>query len=259
MELVVLGNGSAYAGPRQASSGYLVRDGDAGLLIDCGNGVVSRLLEAGEQDNVTALLLTHLHADHLLDIFSLFYSRIFAIGKSYPRLPIYLPPGEADRLRSLAEVLRVEPVKLFEQAFELKEYDPDGQLELGTLRVSFAPNSHPVPAYAVRVENGTSSLVCSSDTGPQERLEALARGCDLLLAEATWDDATFEASRPIHLTPRLAAEVAVRAGARRLLLTHIWYGYDLSAMVASARRVFPATDLAEELKRYAIGGSGDRR
>src|SRR5450756_1154259 len=98
MELVVLGNGAAYPGPGQACSGYLIRDGETGLMIDCGNGAISKLQEAGEEDNVTGLLFSHLHADHCLDIFSLFYQRVYNRGKSYPRLPLYLPPGEAGRL-----------------------------------------------------------------------------------------------------------------------------------------------------------------
>ncbi len=253
MELVVLGNGAAFAGPDQACSGYLVRDGDTGLLMDCGNGVVSRLYQVREQDHLTGLIFSHLHADHLLDIFSLFYSRVYAVGRSYPRLPLYLPPGEGSRLSSLAEVLRVEPAKLLEQAFEPVEFDPGAGLILGDLRITFAENDHPIRTFAMRVEGADGSVVYSSDTGPQARLEELARGCDLLLAEATWTEDAYDPSRPIHLTPRLAAEAAARAGAKRLLLTHIWHGYDRAAMLAEARRVFPRTELAEELRRYPIG------
>lgn len=254
MEVVVLGNAAAYAGPGQACSGYLVLHGGDGLLIDCGNGVVSKLFEAGEQDHLTALLFTHLHADHLLDIFSLFYSRVYALGKQYPRLPVYLPPGGAERLRRLAEVLRVEPKRLFEQAFEPAEYDPDRVLSAGGLSVSFARNDHPVETFAVRVGADGSSVVYSSDTGPQARLPELARGCDLLISEATWSDEDFRPDSPIHLTPRLAAEVARDAGVGKLLLTHIWHGYDRTAMLAGARRLFENTELAGELQRYRVGG-----
>lgn len=254
MELVVLGNGAAYAGPGQACSGYLVLDGNDGLLIDCGNGVVSKLFEAGEQDRLSGLLFTHLHADHILDLFSLFYSRVYAVGKHYPRLPLYLPPGGSDRLARLAEVLRVEPKRLFEQAFEPIEYDPDGTLTAGNLSLSFARNEHPIETFAVRVDRKGASMVYSSDTGPQPRLAKLARGCDLLIAEATWTEADFRPDSPIHLTPRRAADVAARAGVQRLLLTHIWHGYDRSAMLADAKGLFPSTELAEELRHYQIGG-----
>lgn len=255
MELVVLGNGSAYAGPHQACSGYLVRERDTALMIDCGNGVVSKLLEAGEEDNLSALLFTHLHADHCLDIFSLFYSRVYA-RKRYPRLPLYLPPDETQRLQRLAEVLRVEPKKLFEQAFEPIEYDPEARLQVGALRITFSRNDHPVPAFALRIEDDKASMVFSSDTGPQDRLEKLAAGCDLLLAEATLAENDFNPERPIHLTPALAADVAVRAGVKRLLLTHIWPFYDRSEMLKAAQKVFPGAELAEELNRYRIGSAG---
>lgn len=252
MELVPLGTGAAYAGPGHASSGYLVRDGDTGLLIDCGNGVVSRLLEAGEQDNLTALLFTHLHADHCLDVFSLFYSRVFAKGKSYARLPLYLPPGELERFARLAEVLRVEPAKLFERTFDPTEYDPEKGLTVGSLQLSFVPTEHPVPTFAVRVDGGDASLVFSADTGPSAEVERLARGCDLLLCEASLAEEDFDPARPIHLTPRLAAELAVHCQARRLLLTHLWPHYNPAEMLDQARQVFPNTVLAEELSRYPV-------
>lgn len=252
MELVVLGTGAAYPGPGQACSGYLVRDGNTRLLMDCGNGVVSRLQEAGELDSLTTLVFSHIHADHLLDIFPLFYSRLYSKGKSYPRLPVYLPPREVDRFARIAEVLRVEPRKLFEGAFDIAEYDPSIGLHVGNLHLSFARNEHPIPTYAIRVESGDSSLVYSSDTGPSPALVDLARGSYLALFEATLDEADYSPEHPIHLTPRLAAEIALKAGVQKLLLTHMWPFYDRQAMLDQACQLFPGIALAEELKRYPI-------
>ena len=250
MELIVLGTGAAYPGPRQACSGYLVRDGQTGLLLDCGNGIVSRLQEAGEMDNLTAIIFSHLHADHLLDIFPLFYSRAYARGKSYPRLPVYLPPGETDRFVRIAEVLRVEPKKLFERTFDVTEYEPYSGLKIDSLHISFASNEHPIPTYAIRIDDGGSSIIYSSDTGPSPALEQLARGSHLALFEATLAGSDYNPVNPIHLTPSLAAEIAAKAAVKKLLLTHIWPFYDRSAMLAAAQRVFQPTELAEELKLY---------
>jgi ribonuclease BN (tRNA processing enzyme) len=252
VELVVLGVGAAYPGPGQSCSGYLVKSGRTNLLVDCGNGVVSRLQQAGELEGLTGLLFSHLHADHCLDVFSLFYSRVFSRDRSSSPLPMYLPPGELERFARLAEVLRVEPRRLLDGTFQAMEYDPSAGLQAGDLRLSFARTEHPVPTYSIRAEDGHGSFVYSSDTGPTERLAELARGCDLLLSEATLGEEAFDPGNPLHLTPRMAAEVALQAGARRLLLTHIWPHYDRQAMLEEARRVFPASDLAEELKRYPI-------
>lgn len=252
MELIVLGTGAAYPGPRQACSGYLIREGTTNLLIDCGNGVVSRLQEAGELDGLTALLFSHLHADHCLDIFPLFYSRAYARGKSYAPLPVYLPPGEADRFTRLADVLRVEPRKILQGAFQVSEYDPTAGLVLGDLRVSFARADHPVPTYSLRADGLAASMAYTSDTAPDPALVKLARGCDLLLSEATLSDEDYDPRLPLHLTPGFAAEVAVKASVGRLLLTHIWPHYDRVAMLEQARSIFPATNLAEELMRYQI-------
>lgn len=252
MELVVLGTGAAYPGPHQASSGYLIKEGSTSLLLECGNGIVSRLQEAGELETVTALLFSHLHADHLLDVFPLFYSRTYAKGRSYPPLPVHLPPGESERFARLAEVLRVEPRRVFEGTFQTTEYDPASGLRVGSLQISFHRTVHPVPTFALRVESGGTALVYSSDTGPDADLAEFAKGCDLLLAEATLSEEDFDPARPIHLTPGLAGELAVKAGARRLLLTHLWPHYDRQAMLEQAQRVFPAAELAEELKRYPL-------
>jgi ribonuclease BN (tRNA processing enzyme) len=252
LELLVLGIGAAYPGPGQACSGYLVKSGETSLLIDCGNGIVSRLQQAGELEGLTALLFSHLHADHCLDIFPLFYSRAFSRDSSLAPLPIYLPPGEMERFARLAEVLRVEPPRLLDGTFTAAEFDPSAGLQVGDLRLSFAQTEHPVPTYSIRVEDGYGSFAYSSDTGPTEKLAELARGCDLLLSEATLGEEDFNPSNPLHLTPRMAAEVALQTGARALLLTHIWPHYDRQTMLEEARRVFPATELAEELRRYPI-------
>ncbi len=252
MELVVLGSGAAYPGPHQASSGYLVKEGKTNLLIDCGNGVVSRLQEAGELETLTHLLFSHIHADHLLDIFPLFYSRLYAKGRNYPPLPVYMPPGEPERFARLAEVLRVEPQRLLQGVFHTGEFDPQAGLRAGSLQISFLRTVHPVPAFALRLENGKSSLAYTADTAPFPELTEFVRGCDLLLSEATVSQEDFDPEHAIHLTPTLAGELASQAGVKRLLLTHIWPYYDRQAMLEEGRRAFPNTELAEDLKRYWI-------
>ncbi len=250
----MLGTGAAYAGPGQASSGYLVKEGTTSLLLDCGNGVVSRLQEAGELEGLTALLFTHLHADHLLDVFPLFYSRVYG-GKQYPPLPVFLPPGESDRFARIAEVLRVEPRKLFEGAFHTSEFDAAG-MTLDGLKLAFNRNRHPVPTYSVRIEKYPISVVYTADTGPYDELADFARNCSLLLSEASLSEQDYDPEHPLHLTPRLAATVAKKARVRRLLLTHLWPHYDRQTMLTQAQKVFPATELAEELQRYVIARIG---
>ena len=248
----MLGTGAAYPGPHQACSGYLVKEGETNLLLDCGNGVVSRLQEAGELETLTALLFSHLHADHCSDIFPLFYWKLYGRGRNLPPLPIFLPPGEADRLDRIAEALRVEPRKLVEGAFTIAEYDPSAGLTHGRLQLSFASNVHPVPTYSVRVDAARGSLTYTADTGPFPGLASLASGSRLLLAEAALTEEEYDPERPVHLTPRLAAELALQAGAQRLLLTHIWPHHDRQAMLEQARKHFPDAELAEELRRYPV-------
>jgi len=251
MELVVLGAGAAYPGPGQASSGYLIRDGATSLLLDCGNGIVPRLQEAGELERLSAILFSHLHADHFLDIYPLFYSRLYG-KRRYPPLPVFLPPGEASQMARVTEVLRVDTQK-FGEAFHLQEFDPAAGMEYGGLRLSFQRNDHPVTTFGVRVEKDGAAFVYSSDTGPMPQLEQFARGCDLLVIEASVGAADFDPKKAIHLTPGLAGEVAARAGAKRMLLTHMWPHYDRGEMLREAQGTFPGAELAEELKRYPVG------
>jgi len=252
MELVVLGTGAAYPGPGQASSGYLVRSGETRLLIDCGNGVVVRLQEAGELYGLTHLLFSHLHADHLLDVFPLFYSRLYGGGQVMPPLPTLMPPGEVERFARVAELLRVDPKKMVEQVFQMGEYDPEAGLTVDGLRISFLRTVHPVPTFALRIEEGGSALVYTSDTAPFPELADFARGCRILLAEATISQQDFDAEHAIHLTPSLAADLAARSGAEKLLLTHMWPYYDRKAMLEEGLQVFPNTQLAEELRVYKL-------
>jgi ribonuclease BN (tRNA processing enzyme) len=110
---------------------------------------------------------------------------------------------------------------------------------------------HPTPAFGIRVTDGERTFAYTGDTGPCTALDELARGADVLLSEASWTDAP---DRPagVHLSGKQAGEVASRAGAGRLLLTHIAPWTDRAAVLAEAVEAFGAAVAVEQGGVYEV-------
>ena len=219
MRLTVLGKSPSWQDAGGACSGYLVEAAGVALLLDCGHGVLAELRRRREPGRVDAVVLSHMHPDHVFDLVPYAYALTVApraSARTGPRL--LLPPGGAAIVHSIEQVFSVEG--LLDEAFSLEQYDPAQAMTIGPLEVSFQAVSHYVPAWAIAVEGGGRRLVFGADTGPSEYLIAFARGADLLMLEATLQDPAPAAQGRGHLTAREAGEHARAAGARRLLLTH---------------------------------------
>jgi ribonuclease BN (tRNA processing enzyme) len=220
VELRVLGKSPAWQDAGGACSGYLVEADGTRLLLDCGSGVFGKLRAVIDYAEVDAVVISHLHADHILDLVP------FASGLIYaPRhqpVPVDGHPGTDDppRPRLLAPPGGGMSEDHIEKGFALEEYDPGRPVRVGTLEISFQPVPHFLPTHAVAVAGEGRRLTYSADSSPSEDLCAFARGTDLLLIEATLPRPEREGPRG-HLTPEEAGEHGRRAGARRLVLTHI--------------------------------------
>ncbi len=227
MKLTVIGCAGSFPGPDSPASCYLVEAPYDGrtyrLVLDIGNGALGSLQRHVTLDSVDALALSHLHADHCLDLCSFYVVRKYHPGGAMPRLPVYGPEGTATRM---ARAYDMDPDPGMTGQFDFRAY-PDEPFEIGPFTLTARRVEHPVPAYAVRVSDGRRTLVYSGDTGPCGALDELARDCDLLLAEASFVDGGDNPSA-LHLTGREAAEAAERAGVGRLLLTHVpaWHSRD---------------------------------
>ena len=223
MKLTVLGCNGPYPAPGGACSGYLLQEGDTRVLLDCGAGVLAQLEKHMPPQELTAIVLSHLHYDHMSDMLPLIYR--------CPGLPVYLP-GAPAAVRALLE-----------NAFELHDIAQGGQI--GCLRMTACPGRHPVPAYAARFENGDGrALVYTGDTNTCPAMADFAKNCDLLLADGCFARAQWSAEKP-HLSAFLAAEMAAQAGAKALLLTHFTPGYDADTLLREARLAYPAAQLAQ--------------
>lgn len=258
MRLTVLGSGPAVPHPGGASSGYLVESGSTRVLLDCGHGISGNLRRHLDLGDLTAIVVSHMHPDHLFDLVALHYGlkyRSRTPGGPEPRpIPLYLPPAGgaiiASVMQPIIDVSREggSGATFFKGVFELAEYDPATAIRIGELTLRFAEVQHYVPCWAVAVENasGARKLAYSADTGPCEGLDTIARGAELFLCEATHPTDRRQEGFRGHLTTAEAAAVAQRAGVGRLVLTHIWRERPADS-VPEAQAVFGGpVDLAEE-------------
>jgi len=252
MRITVLGKSPAWQDAGGACSGYLIEGGDRRLLLDCGNGVFGKLRAACDFTRVSAVVISHLHADHFIDLvpyaYALAYSPQAQAASVRPLL--YVPPGGRETLRRITGAWDAED--LIEQAFELHEYDPADELVLDPLRVRFHEVPHFIRTHAVQVRDADGSFTYGADCRPNDAIVAFARETDLLMLEATLEQPEEEGCRG-HLTPAEAGAHAQRAGARRLVLTHYSDAHDAARARTEAERAFGAgVELAGEGAVYEI-------
>lgn len=219
MRLTVLGHGPAPTQPDTPASGILIEAGDTAVLLDCGQGVISALRRTLDPRTLDGIVVGHMHADHYLDLAGLRY--LFPWGeRAVRRLPVHLPPGGTVRLEALARAISERP-GFFEDSYEVSEYAEGQALTIGHLRVRPFASRHYVPAWGMEItDRDGHRVIYAGDTGPSERLEAIARDADLLICEATLADATDDDPARGHLTAAEALDIARHAGVRQTLLTH---------------------------------------
>lgn len=215
MRLTILGCAGSFPGPDSACSAYLVEAAGFRLLVDFGPGSLSALQRYAGLYAVHAILLTHLHGDHMLDACSYVVVRRYAPGGPLSGLPVYAPPGAAERIAAAysADEGPVDDVYTF---YGLRP----GTFPLGPFTVTVDQVNHPVETYGVRLEHGGRVLCYSSDTAPCEALLRLAHNADVFLCEASYLEGPGKPP-DLHLTGREAGEAATKAGVGRLLLTHL--------------------------------------
>jgi ribonuclease BN (tRNA processing enzyme) len=253
VRLTVIGMSGSYPGPDSPASCYLVEQAYAGgvfrVLLDLGNGALGGLQRHIELDQVDAVLFSHLHADHCLDLCGFYVVRKYMQGcAGTAPVPVYGPTGTADRM-ARAYDLPTDPGMRHE--FDFREF-PAGGFTLGPLQIRTTRVAHPVEAYALRVEAGGRSLVYSGDTGVCDPLVDLASGADLFLCEASFLEAP-DNPPDLHLTGRQAGEHATRAGAGRLVLTHIPPAVDSKQVLREAEGAFAGdVDLARVGATYTL-------
>ncbi len=230
MRVTVLGKSPSWQDAGGACSGYLVQHGDTTVLLDCGNGVFGKLRRFVDYTAVDAVLLSHLHADHFLDLVPYSYALTYAPrqqpvpvhtwpGTDHPARPaLHAPPGARSTFRRVAGAWGNDD--LIERAFDLHEYEPARPLQVGPFAIHFCRVPHFVPTFAMEFAVDGRRFTYGADCSPTEDLVAFARDTDLLVIEATLPRPERTGLRG-HLTPAEAGEHGRAAGAARLVLTHL--------------------------------------
>jgi ribonuclease BN (tRNA processing enzyme) len=263
VQVTVLGKSPSWQDADGACSGYLVQEGDFLLLLDCGNSVFSKLRCFCDYVEVGAVLISHLHADHFLDLVPFAYALSYAPrqqpvpvagwpGTSTPARPQLLAPrGAQEMFRQIVGCWGQED--LIENAFAIQEYDAPDEMNVGPFSIRFCEVPHYATTYAVEiVGDGGARFTYSADCSPNDGLIEFARGTDLLLIEATLPRPERTGVRG-HLTPREAGEHGRAAGARQLVITHFSDELDAGWAREEASVAFGGeVELAEEGAIYTL-------
>ena len=263
MRLVVVGCAGSFPSADSACSAYLVEaDDEAGrtwtVLLDLGNGAVGPLQRYGDVAALDAIGLTHLHADHVADMAVLSVARRYRPAGALPAVPVWGPPGTAERLRELAG--DDDPAASTDGQFEVHTWRPGAPVVVGPLTLTPVAMNHSVPCFGVRVAGPSEgdrtrsvSIAYTGDTDAGPGLDALAEDVDLLLAEAAFHEGRDDAVRGIHLRAGRAAQAAARGGARHLVLTHLPAWNDPRRAEAEARPAYDGlTTLAAPGARFLL-------
>jgi ribonuclease BN (tRNA processing enzyme) len=266
VRVTVLGKSPSWQDAAGACSGYLVQHDELTLLLDCGNGVFSKLRSVVDYTSIGEVVISHLHADHFLDLVPFSYALANAArsgrlgnggdgghrtGDGGDRRPVLrVPAGGRAVLRRIVGSWGSE--QLVDDAFAIAEYEPDDELQLGALHVRFREVPHFIRSHAVELASDSARFVFGADCAPNDALVEFASGADVLMVEATLPRPEPGPDRG-HMTPREAGEHGAAAGARRLVLTHYSDEMDPAWAAAEAAGAYGGTvELAHEGAVYAL-------
>ena len=257
--LTVVGCSGSVSGPDSAASGYLVQAPWRGrtftVLLDCGPGVFGALYRHLDPAEVDAVALSHLHPDHCLDLCAFAVAARYSPTAPWPAVPLYAPDQTIDRLsRAYEPTTDDSEITELSDVFDHRIWQHSQQI--GPFIVATTRVDHPAPCWAIRFELDGAALVYSGDTGPSASLVDLARGADLLLCEAAFDEPGPDgAALPsgVHLSGGQAGEHAGRASVGRLVITHIPPWLQAENALAGARKTFSGpVDLAAPDRSWTL-------
>src|SRR4051812_3489564 len=231
MRLTVLGGAGGFPGAGGACSGYLIEHDGFRLLVDPGYAIVPRLIGIMPAAAIDAVLVSHGHPDHVADLNPLLRARLMQDDDS-GRLPAYALPS------ALTPVLALDQITALKGACEVREFEAGDAFRTGPFAIESRPLPHSIPNAGLRISAGEKSITYTGDAGPSDDLVELAGGTDLLLAEATYIDSVPSGNAGVLNCALDVGRQAHRAGALRLMLTHLMPLTDPDASRAAAARSF---------------------
>ena len=241
VKVTVLGRYGPFPAAGGACSGYLINASGSYVLLDCGAGVLSRLAVYIAPESLSALILSHLHSDHISDVSVLRYALDLASERRDDALPVWVPLEPKDQLGQL----------LYRDHLVLHEPLCGQAVKIGALKATPVAVKHSIPTFGWRISDGAKTLAYSADSENCESLVELAREADLFLCEATYIDERLRQGEEPSVRPSGRTDCC-RAGVKRLLLTHLCPLEDPDLLLAEAQKVFPAAELAVERRTYEV-------
>ncbi|MGD6844362.1 MBL fold metallo-hydrolase [Bacillus infantis] len=229
MKLTVIGPWGGYPKANEASAGYLLEHNGFRLLVDCGSGVLSKMQQHIQPEELDAVIISHYHPDHIADIGVLQHARLIQgfLGKKMDTLPIYAHrenPQEFSKLN-------------YKDITAGKEYKPDDGLALGPFTITFLKTDHPATCYAMRFEAEGKAMVYTADTSYKEELAAFASDASLLVSECNFYG-NQNGKNAGHMNSYDAGRLAEKAGAEQLVLTHLPHYGELSQLAEESAREY---------------------
>lgn len=233
--MVVLGASGTYPKPDGACTGYLLRSGGHHIWMDAGSGTFANLQRHTDPNSLKAVMISHLHIDHILELYSLYYAIRFGAGGQGPRgLQIFAPARAEAHLQQLVSPTGPDG---FGGYYDFKTVRSGDKISLEPFVFTFLRSVHPIECLSMRVQASGRTLAYTSDTGWNDELIEFSRGADVLIAEASLQ-APNPAMTQVHLTAEQAGSLAEKAGVGRLVLTHIVPGLDPNVSLEQASTQF---------------------
>ena len=254
MQVTVAGSSCSIPRSDRACSSYLLQDGKLAVALDFGTGAFANMRAYADYDRLDAIVISHMHADHFLDLVPLRYALKYGGKRRSSRLPLWMPPDGVAMFRKLVSAFAREGNGDFlDECFVVREFDPAEALPIGDGTLRFAHTTHYIPSYAIRYERNGTAFTYSADTAPDERVVELATGSDLFLCEATLLASDVEGDVRGHCSAAEAAAMAAAANVRRLVLTHYSQEAAEGDLAGGCRGLFSGdVDVADDHKVLTI-------
>jgi ribonuclease BN (tRNA processing enzyme) len=249
VKLTVIGCAGTFPGPDSACSSYLLEHDGFRLLIDAGNGSTGTLQRVTGLLGIDAVVISHLHGDHYLDLVTYTYARRYHPSGRPECLPVH---GPGDVRGHVASAFGRPVDELLAEVYDFRPIPGPGEFEIGPFSFRVDRLNHPVETFGMRISDGNHTLAYSADTGACDELVELARGADLFLCEASYLEGDKNPPN-VHLTGKEAGEHAARAEVDRLLLTHLVPWGDRDRTLSEAKEAYDGNvSVASSLATYDI-------
>lgn len=229
MKLTVLGNNGPYPGPDGACSGYLFNKDELNIVMDFGNGTLANLQKSIQISDIDFIICSHLHADHISDLFVLHY----ALQMKNRQIKLYAPAEPALELK-----------KLELSSYQITKINENLEIKTNGLTISFKEMRHPFMDFGMKITDGETTFLYTGDTSYTPNLLEFAKDVDVMLCDGAFLEDIISDK---HLSVKEACEVANEASVKTLILTHLEPLEKPEAYLEKGKRHFKGNLLVTEI------------